>query len=417
MTVDASGGAGDGASVTLSRRDVAAGLGACAVDGPRLLDMLPGPRMLSCGVIARDRRGRVAMRAADGTIFGARRAFSLDAPFRVASISKMIAAFAFQPLVRAGRIGLDDDVAAVIGRDLRHPAHSQTAITLRMLLSHMSGLRNGADYPVRFGRLLTERLEAARSEADYGGWYARDEEAPGRFFTYADVNFAVLAGVMEKVTGRRFDHFMREAVFAPHGLDIGYNWSSVSQRKRNRAAPAARSFDGVWTAQIDDALPRAPYPLVPRAPDAAEKPIDSYQLGENGFVFGPQGGLRLSLVDMDRLARIVRCDAEDLAVPQWTHDGANGETENGFHACYGLAMQRPGFGPRDGFFGADSRDWRGHCGDAYGWMTGMFWNVRDGRTLVYALNGMPETGRMIAARTALTAAEQALVDAALARIG
>lgn len=33
---------------------------------------------------------------------------------------------------------------------------------------------------------------------------------------------------------------------------------------------------------------------------------------------------------------------------------------------------------------------RGHFGDAYGWITGLVWDRRHGRTLVYALNGMPE---------------------------
>jgi CubicO group peptidase (beta-lactamase class C family) len=378
--------------------------------------MTHAPGMYAAGVIARDRRGRAALRQADGAVFGSRAQFGFAAPFRVASVSKMIATFAFMPLVRSGRIGLDDDVGPIVGDALRHPAHRDVAITPRLLLAHLSGLRNGADYPVGFGRRLVDRLRAARGEADYGEWYAPDAERPGRYFAYADVNYAVIAGLMENITGERFDHYMRDRLFAPHGLDIGFNWSGVSQRKRDRAAPAVRNFDGVWRTQIDDAPPRAPEPLVPRAPEAASTPIDDYRLGDNGFVFGPQGGLRLSLGDMDRLVRIVRRDSEDMAAPQWIHDGANGDTEDGFYAAYGIAMQRPGFGPLDNYFGADSRDWRGHCGDAYGWMTGMFWNARDGRSIVYAVNGMQEFQRPRAQKTALTPPEQALIDLALDRI-
>ena len=55
-------------------------------------------------------------------------------------------------------------------------------------------------------------------------------------------------------------------------------------------------------------------------------------------------------------------------------------------------------------------------GDAYGWMTGLYWNIRDGRTLVWALNGMPETDRPPARRSCLTAPEEALVDLAMAPI-
>ena len=405
---------------SLSRRAMLAGLAATAASPKAEADaglIARTPGMLSAGVIARDRQGRVAVRQADGAVFGSNRRFDVDAPFRVASVSKMIATFAFMRLVRAGHIRLDDDVAGVIGHGLRHPAHPDVAITPRLLLAHLSGLRNGEDYPVRFGRVLTQRMEIARGEPGYGGWYAPDAQAPGKYFAYADVNYAAIAGLMEIVAGRRFDLYMRETLFAPRGLDIGYNWSGVSQRKRDRAAPAARFIEGRWAAQVDDAVPRAPEPLVSRAPEAQRKPVDFYMPGENGFLFSPQGGLRLSLADMDRLAQIVRRDSEDMAVPQWTPDGANGDTEKGFYACYGLAMQRPGFGALDRFFGADSQDWRGHCGDAYGWMTGMFWNVRDGRSIVYAVNGMPEVDRPRARDTALTAPEQAMIDLALARAG
>jgi len=67
----------------------------------------------------------------------------------------------------------------------------------------------------------------------------------------------------------------------------------------------------------------------------------------------------------------------------------------------------------DAFFGPGTGAWRGHSGDAYGWMTGLFWNRRDGRTLVWAVNGMPEMDRPPAKGSALTAPEEALLALAL----
>ena len=90
---------------------------------------------------------------------------------------------------------------------------------------------------------------------------------------------------------------------------------------------------------------------------------------------------------------------------------------SGLFKAYGLAMELPqGRGPADGdaFFGADSPDWRGHLGDAYGWLTGLFWNRRDGRTLVYAVNGIRETGRRPGRRSSLTEVEERLIDTVLA---
>ena len=51
---------------------------------------------------------------------------------------------------------------------------------------------------------------------------------------------------MENVSGRRFDDYMRETLFAPLGLDCGYNWSGVSQAARDRVAPGARGSLMRW---------------------------------------------------------------------------------------------------------------------------------------------------------------------------
>ncbi len=379
--------------------------------------------MHAAGVIARDRRGRLALQEVDGpTLHLSQRPFSLDSPFRVASVSKMITAWGFMRLARARRLDLDGDVGAWLGAPLRHPAFPDVAITPRMLLAHTSGLRNGEDLPVAFGNGLMARLDAARAEPGYGGWFAAPTETPGRYFAYSDTNFAIIAMIMENVTGVRFDTYMRETLFAPLGLDIGYNWSGVSQAKRDAAAPGARRFDGPWVTQVDAEPPPAPDIALYRAPDAAVHPVEAYRLGDNGFAFAPHGGLRLSLRDMDALAQYFSRGGDNarllraMVAPTWTLNAAqsNGATEKGFYARYGLGVQRPGAGARDHFFGDRSSDWHGHCGDAYGWMTGLYWNARDGRTIVYAVNGMPETARPPAVRSALSAPEEALIDLGLA---
>ena len=92
-------------------------------------------------------------------------------------------------------------------------------------------------------------------------------------------------------------------------------------------------------------------------------------------------------------------------------DRPNGDL-GGVFQSYGLGCETPVGGPGpagDAFFGPGTGDWRGHSGDAYGWMTGLFWNRRDGRTLVWAVNGMPEMDRPPARNSALTAPEESLL--------
>ncbi len=387
------------------------------------------PDAISVGLIAR--RGGAVRAHAEGQALtrGRWRSFDLDQPFRVASVSKLVTATGFMALVAQGRIDLDADVSGYLGQGLRHPAFPDIAITPRMLLSHTGGLRNGNDFPVPFNRdLLARLLEAAREE-NYGGWFAPPHERPGSWFSYSDTNFALLAQIIERVSGTRFDRFMHTTLFAPLGLDIGYNWSGVTQIKRAHAAAACRWDGAAWTAQVDGAPPPVPEIAFYRGDRNEAASEADYSIGLNGFAFAPHGGLRLSVADLDRLARFY-LDGAPLAETSllaamtarvWTYDPAapNGETLEGFYQGFALGVQAPlgragAAGMRsDGYFLDQSSDWRGHLGDAYGWLTGLWWNARERRTAVWAINGIPETGRRAGARSALTAAEEAVIGAAL----
>jgi CubicO group peptidase (beta-lactamase class C family) len=425
-----------------NRRAVAQGLAALAcsaaargeagaLDG--VLNPPGGPPMAAAGVIARRGDGKIVFRAVAGQAFGPAGPgpFGFDQPFRVASVSKMVATSVF--LTIGPHVGLksDTDASDALGFKLRHPAWPDVAITPRMLLSHTSGLRNGRTYPVPLGHRLAEAFQPTGRHYDEGAWFGPAERRPGDWFAYADVNFALIAQILETLSCDRFDIVMKDALFRPMGLDIGYNWSGVSAAKRAKACAAVHRQDGAWTPQVDATVVPAPKIAFTRSSDQPDLDVEDYRTGQNGFVFSPQGGLRLSLSDMDALARlyaahgrwrgrplIAQAALEAMQRPQWVYDPArpNGEIDGGLLQAYGLGCEipngRPGPGG-DAFFGAGSADWRGHFGDAYGWITGLFWNRRTGATLVYALNGMPETDRPKAKASSLTAPEETLVGAAL----
>ena len=313
----------------------------------------------------------MALRLAAGLAFGpaGARPFALDQPFRIASVSKMFATAAFLPLAMRKGLDLEGDASPLVGFRLRHPAWPDTVITPRMLLSHTSGLRNGKTYPVPLGSKLEEAFAPGGRHYDDGAWFGPAEHRPGDWFAYADVNFALVAQLLERASGERFDLHMRRVLFAPLGLDVGYNWSGVSAARRARAAAAVHWEAGQWATQVDATVPAYPKIAFTRPPEAPGLEAADYRVGENGFVFSPQGGLRLSVGDMDRLARLFaahgrrqgrrivpRAALEAMQTRAWTFDPAmpNGETDNGFLQGYGLAaspLGRPG--PQgDSFFGS-----------------------------------------------------------------
>ena len=389
--------------------------------------------VMGLGVIARNSAGAVVLEQAHGSgllmIDGVprTRAFTLDTPMRIASVTKLVAMTALMTLVEAGRLSLDDDAGDLAGFRLRHPAHPDIRITPAMLASHTSSLRNGPSYPVPLGRGLSEAFTPGGRHFDDGGWFAPASEPPG-FFAYADVNFAVLAQIVERVSGERFDRFVKRTTLDPLSLEAGLNWSGVPDAVRARASAASRLVDGAWAPQVDAEVPPFPAIRVTTPPETPGLTADDYRPGENGFVFSPQGGLRASVRDLDRLARsyaghdgvppLVSSETLDrMSAPLWTWDPAspNGHIDRGLLQSYGLSVHIPTGRDGDAFFGPDSPDWRGHFGIAYGLQSGLFWNRRDGRTMAYMISGTSRDGEGLSGgRTAASPWEEVIFDAALA---
>src|SRR5437868_15493160 len=105
------------------------------------------------------------------------RRLTIEDPARIASISKLVVAIGVMRLVEQGKLDLDRDVSAYLGWRLRNPAFPDRPITLRLLLSHRSSLRDGVDYAIPLG---TELRSALAAPAAFDA-----EHPPGAFFRYS----------------------------------------------------------------------------------------------------------------------------------------------------------------------------------------------------------------------------------------
>jgi CubicO group peptidase (beta-lactamase class C family) len=344
----------------------------------RLLDD-PAFGMSSLSVLA-VRDGKVSYAGQFGMRrFGSATASGLpagsDTLYRIASLSKMVTTIGVMKLVEQGKLALDDDVSGYLGFRLRNPAFSDNRITLRMLLSHTSSLRDGAGYS--WGANV-----ALRDIVQQGGamWAAR--AAPGAYFAYCNLNFGVVGSIMEAVTGERFDRLMRRLVLQPLAVHGGYNvaeapaadWANVATLYRKRASAGLPSTQaGAWFAQVDDTS------VAP----AALPGLDRYVPGRNGTLFSPTGGLRISAADLGRIMLmfmdhgryegLVFLQPSSVAAmfsPQWTHRAAsaNGDTDDGLFAAWGLGIQRfeERAGQRSSLVDGGGFAASGHLGAAYG---------------------------------------------------
>lgn len=352
--------------------------------------------------VAFDAKGVTATRASGLADRATGRRVTPDDPVRIASISKLVVALGVMRMVEAGQLDLDRDVSEVLGWRVRNPAFPDMPVTLRHLLSHQSGLIDPDEYRVPLGDRLADVI--ARPQL----W--DEEHRPGSHFRYANVAFPVIASVMEKAGGERFDRLMQRHVLAPLQLDACFNWSTCSDAKIARHVVLHRASGEV---ALDDIRGKRPdCPVI--AKDGCD--LADYRLGENGALFSPQGGLRASMRDLAVIgAMLIRNDGSflkpasiaELERVAWRFDGTNGDTTGGFYCQYGLAVttlptQRQGCD--DDLFG-DGRTRIGHAGEAYGLRSGLWIDRAAGKGVAFFATATPPASK---GRSAFSVEEERL---------
>ncbi|MDN2700037.1 serine hydrolase [Janthinobacterium sp. SUN073] len=315
--------------------------------------------------------------------------------FRIASVSKMITTVVLMRLVEQGTLSLDQDVGIYLGFSLRNPHFPQQAVTLRSLLSHTSSLRDAGGYAWGPERSLRDVFTA-------GGDLMWDAAMPpGRYFTYANLNWGVIGTVMEKVTGERFDLLMRRLLLDPLDVHGGYNPAAFSKEELANTATLYRKRTletevwqphGPWIAQADD---------VDQRPPAG---IERYVIGSNATVFSPTGGLRISAADLGTVMQMLldggRYQGKQLLQPasiarmfarQWqlAPDGGNGNSEQGLYRAWGLGNQQfdAVAGRGNGLVEGASFSAVGHLGDAYGLVSAFVLDLKHKNGMVMLVGG------------------------------
>ncbi len=146
--------------------------------------------------------------------------------FRLASLSKPITAVAVMKLVQDGKLGLDDKVFSILN-DLTPPPGTTpdprlADITVRHLLSHSAGWHAAGNVdPLWYGRTASLALNegfptSPRTFARY--WMGIPLTfAPGTNWSYGQIGYILAHLVIEKVTGKSYEDFVRETVLTPSG--------------------------------------------------------------------------------------------------------------------------------------------------------------------------------------------------------
>lgn len=134
-----------------------------------------------------------------------------ETPFHIASVSKTITGMVTLKLWQDGKIGLDDEYSKYF------PTFNYPGVTIRTLLDHRSGLPN---YLYFMEKLWPDKKVHVKNQDIYDYLVQKkglmeNVAKPDSRFSYCNTNFALLALLIEKVTGTPFPQYIQETIFTP----------------------------------------------------------------------------------------------------------------------------------------------------------------------------------------------------------
>jgi len=252
-----------------------------------------------------------------------------------------------------------------------------------MVLKHTSSISDGNGYSKFVGTLKKYPCPPGIGGllCDSGKYYSSDlwlKARPGTRFLYSNLNYGIIATLVEKLSGQRFDVYVKKAIFDPLHIDAEYN--ILNFKNYNKVAVLYR---------------KEGEEIVPQADNFSNKIPDSNYIrylnpGENAVVFAPAGGLRISSHDLAILMLLfmnngivgsqrLLSDTTVILMKNLTQQDSS--------------IKKYGFGiePKTMALMIDSIPLRikviGHGGAAYGFVGDMFWNEQDKFGFVILANG------------------------------
>jgi len=180
------------------------------------------------GQVLVEKEGRVLIRGAYG--FADRdtgRRTTLGTTYGIASQTKQFTAAAILKLEAEGKLRTDDPIGKFIDGV---PADKQD-MTIDQLLSHTSGLRPGdvVDDFARIDQSELIRRVLLQERRNAGTWQ------------YSNANYNLLAAIVERASGMRYDAYLRSAIFAPAGMR---HTGVIGADRASRGAVAYRGLIG-----------------------------------------------------------------------------------------------------------------------------------------------------------------------------
>jgi CubicO group peptidase (beta-lactamase class C family) len=163
--------------------------------------------------------------------------------FYIASVYKSFIGLGISQLIEAGKIEINAPVKTYLPWFTLADPEAARQITIRHLLSHTSGLSTRSGVIVLYTNPVSlEQL--VRNIAN-----TRISEPVGSKYQYSNLNYFILAEVIQKVSGMPYGQYIEANIFKP--LDMRHSYTSQAEAKKNGLATGYTALFGFMTPFVE----------------------------------------------------------------------------------------------------------------------------------------------------------------------
>ena len=178
--------------------------------------------------------------------------------FRMASVSKLLTSVAIMKLVQSGAISMDQKVfgaSGLLGTTYGTQPYSANvqAVTVSHLLHHTSGGWGNASNDPAFLDMNWTTPQVFNHTLNNIPLSA----TPGSVFNYSNFNYMILARIIEKMSGKTYEQFVKDEILTPVGASqTAISGVALADRKPNEVKYYGQGGDATWPYDKMN-LPRA----------------------------------------------------------------------------------------------------------------------------------------------------------------
>lgn len=182
------------------------------------------------------------------------RAVTPHTPFILGSTSKSFTALAVMQLVEAGKIDLDAPVKKYLPWFRTSNPAASDRITVRNLLNQNSGLPT---YAGRQGLWGNDQSDMALENGIRDLSSVQLSQPAGQGYEYANENYDILGLIVQMVSGKTYEDYVRSAIFAP--LQMNHSAAALSDPAASDIATGYRNWL-FWPVAFNAPYPRRTTP-------------------------------------------------------------------------------------------------------------------------------------------------------------